>query len=1011
VKLLASPRGRFVACALFLLVGWALFFWPVLVDGRVPMFRDILDTTVPLGKYIGDRLREGRLPQWFPYEDLGEPFIGQLNEGTFHPTSWLYAFLPLAQALRWELLLGYLVAGAGQLLLGRKLGFSAVGAALAAVIFAFSGYAISMNNLLPYLWGFASLPWLGLFAVEVCTTDRPLPWVAAMAVCWASIVVVGDSHSALFGGLVVLFVCAVTRRLRRLPYCIASGALALCVAAAELVPAVALVKGGRRVTWGTDTIVSLSSFWSLHPYRLPELFFPRWMPKPILFLLSNGKYREGGVWALSVFVGVWAIALGASGVASRTRRGVLSGLLALLGFWLALGQGGALEPALRHLLPVLNVLRFPEKHLALFTFGLSLAAAAGLEDLRDGKTRGLNLALVAGAGCFLLAAALLPQDIALRVWPQLSGAPAYVPELYDAWRVGLACAAASLAVLAAVLIASRRRPALFAAVPVAVFLELWAGGKGAVLSAPASVLDGTPRFCAAAQSAGAAVDGTRVIHAANPARPIAGMEDPQAWVSATRNMMEPVSSTLCGIGVVSRWPILSNESRLVRRVLGGEHLQLNPVLRAFGFGLVVRAEPEDPPAPDETVIERLAIPGSTLALGVQPAAPRAYAATPRWVANEASAIAALEHPARSVVDAPVLVGAGPEYAGDGPTGTVRIESYAPERVVLEARMDRAGVVVLNDLAARGWTATLDGVPARIYLTNALARGVLAGPGVHRIEMTYSLPGLGTGLAVSAAALLFCIGLGCAGLWPRRAAPDPRALQQAYWAQEDRAHFAWQTRNAYIAGTELELLDAFAVRPGETVLEVGCGEGANLTNLGSRLEGAVVFAIDFSISKAAFVAGPGVRAACADATELPFRSGAFDAVLVRDLLHHVPDRGRVLSEVARVLKPGGRLTLIEPNGRNPVIAAMALSIRAERGMLASTAERALQEARGAGFANARLEAHHHPLPVSRVLLHYRFGLPGLARFRAVRAGLRAIEGAARILPRSLWSYFVVSGNRH
>jgi hypothetical protein len=112
----------------------------------------------------------------------------------------------------------------------------------------------------------------------------------------------------------------------------------------------------------------------------------------------------------------------------------------------------------------------------------------------------------------------------------------------------------------------------------------------------------------------------------------------------------------------------------------------------------------------------------------------------------------------------------------------------------------------------------------------------------------------------------------------------------------------------------------------------------------------------------------------------------------------------------VLKPGGRLTLIEPNGRNPVIAAMGLSIRAERGMLASTAERALQEARGAGFADARLEAHHHPLPVSRVLLHYRFGLPGLARFRPVRAVLRAIEGAARILPRSVWSYFVVSGKR-
>src|SRR5205085_1888536 len=64
------------------------------------------------------------------------------------------------------------------------------------------------------------------------------------------------------------------------------------------------------------------------------------------------------------------------------RRGLLAGALAVFGLWLALGQQGHLETALRTLLPVLNVLRFPEKHLALWTFGLSLAAAAGLDQQR-----------------------------------------------------------------------------------------------------------------------------------------------------------------------------------------------------------------------------------------------------------------------------------------------------------------------------------------------------------------------------------------------------------------------------------------------------------------------------------------------------------------------------------------------------------------------------------------------------------------------------------------------------
>jgi SAM-dependent methyltransferase len=264
-------------------------------------------------------------------------------------------------------------------------------------------------------------------------------------------------------------------------------------------------------------------------------------------------------------------------------------------------------------------------------------------------------------------------------------------------------------------------------------------------------------------------------------------------------------------------------------------------------------------------------------------------------------------------------------------------------------------------------------------------------------------------------LAACLGLALFARGRRSAAARDRgaaaehALQREYWAEADRGHFRWQTENEYIAATESALLDRVRAAKGERILEVGCGEGANLRNLRQRLDGARVFAVDFSPPKVRFASQGGARGACADAASLPFPDRAFDAVLIRDLLHHVPDRAGVLREAARVLRLGGRLTLIEPNRKNPIIAAMALGIRAERGMLASSAARALEEAQQAGLVELSVEPRQ-PLPLSRVFLHYRLGAPSLARFAGVRALLRALERAAAILPRSLWSYFVLSGSR-
>jgi SAM-dependent methyltransferase len=144
--------------------------------------------------------------------------------------------------------------------------------------------------------------------------------------------------------------------------------------------------------------------------------------------------------------------------------------------------------------------------------------------------------------------------------------------------------------------------------------------------------------------------------------------------------------------------------------------------------------------------------------------------------------------------------------------------------------------------------------------------------------------------------------------------DPELVRREY---EDESRFSvrqatWQSATGPDAH-DVVLQELAAVTPSR-VLEVGPGKGELAERIARDL-GANVMAVDQSERMVDLTRARGVEALVGDVQELPFEDGSFDAAVAAWMLYHVPDIDLAVSELARVLRPGGRLVAVTNSAWN------------------------------------------------------------------------------------------------
>jgi len=107
-----------------------------------------------------------------------------------------------------------------------------------------------------------------------------------------------------------------------------------------------------------------------------------------------------------------------------------------------------------------------------------------------------------------------------------------------------------------------------------------------------------------------------------------------------------------------------------------------------------------------------------------------------------------------------------------------------------------------------------------------------------------------------------------------------------------------------------IMSHYEIRPGHRILELGCGTGAMWKGKLSLLDGGSHLTLtDFSAgmleaAKKNIEPSSFVDLKVVDIQDIPYEDDSFDVVIANMMLYHVPDLQKGLSEVRRVLKPGG-----------------------------------------------------------------------------------------------------------
>jgi hypothetical protein len=769
---------------IFTLIGAVAWFCDgMLLDEKVPFFRDLGTYSYPIKFSVAKSLRAGEIGLWDQHMAAGFPLFAALQPGVFYPPNLLLYFFSFFDAIRWTFLVHFFIAASGAYYLCRHWQYPHYLSLIGALLFAFGGTVVSLSNLLNHFQTAVWLPWIILCGERFIARASYATCIALILVLLSALLA-GSPEFYLFE-LLLLALDGIRLSLgistKKLVFvCVGLLVVNLAVIAigmVQLLPTLELLLQSRR-----DRPIPLSeaTYWSLEPISLLGLFLP---DKEVDSSLSLGVrlfFAREIPFLLSHYLGILPfLGLLAWGyLSSWKERGALLSII-FISLILTLGKFTPVYGWLFEHIAIFQAVRFPEKFFFITYALLVFAALRGLAALEKAETSRPNFPLIILAVLFF---ALTGTYVFCRLYPDFLARFMSNVQSEAASATSAATSIAAfifnlerqLGVIFALMLVyffSRRHlltKALQRSVLILIVLfDLSTVHKPLQFLLDTQIVTKSERILASANSENGRLfyyPNGRNLHPSSLT--VSGQPSfPKAVALSFENLL-PNAGVLYGfdyfqeIDALTRQPY--NDFLDFVNLLPEKNRVL--LFRALNIRYVITFRPLD--ISGMQLIDRFPQHFSWL-YEVQGSVPRVYIAGKTiYEPSDFKALRLLASPDFDPHNE-VLVSDGDTRKTDAKVrGEARITRSSNSRVVIAATLSDPGMLVLTDSFYPGWKVYVNDKEEQIVRANYFFRGVPLSAGNHTVEFKYEPFWFSVGLAVSLLTILFLGGITIL-IWFRR----------------------------------------------------------------------------------------------------------------------------------------------------------------------------------------------------------------------------------------------------